>query len=164
MREWKQILRTGPVAEKQLRPLLMLELVQPFLFMMRQHHDCVHACNINLTETFWKSRTGITFPPLPHTFPCGPCGVCWVTDELNQRNDKRKGGFPGDPVVKNPPCSAGDASLIPGPRRAHMPQGSQVRAPQLLSPCATVSAASAPRARALQEKPPNENPSATIRE
>ena len=71
MRERKQILRTGPVAEKQVRPLLMLELVQPFPFMMRQHHDWVHVCNINLTETFWKSRTGVTFPPLPHTFPCG---------------------------------------------------------------------------------------------
>ena len=23
-------------------------------------------------------------------------------------------GLPGGPVVKNPPCSAGDASLIPG--------------------------------------------------
>ena len=25
------------------------------------------------------------------------------------------GGFPRGPVVKNPPCNAGDTSLIPGP-------------------------------------------------
>jgi len=24
------------------------------------------------------------------------------------------GGFPGGPVVKNPPCSGGDSGLIPG--------------------------------------------------
>ena len=32
-------------------------------------------------------------------------------------------GFPGDPVVKNPPCNAGDTGSIPGPERSHMPQG-----------------------------------------
>ena len=29
-------------------------------------------------------------------------------------------GFPGGPVVKNPPCNAGDTSLIPSPERPHM--------------------------------------------
>ena len=28
-------------------------------------------------------------------------------------------GFPGDPVVKNPPCSTGDVGSIPGPGRSH---------------------------------------------
>ena len=38
-------------------------------------------------------------------------------------------GFPGGPVVKNPPCNARDTDLIPGPEdptchraTAHMPQ------------------------------------------
>ena len=30
--------------------------------------------------------------------------------------------FPGGAVVKNPPASAGDTSLSPGPGRSHMPQ------------------------------------------
>ena len=30
------------------------------------------------------------------------------------------GGFPGGPVVKNPPCYARDIGLIPGPGRSHM--------------------------------------------
>ena len=30
--------------------------------------------------------------------------------------------FPGGPVVKNPPANAGDAGLIPGLGRFHMPQ------------------------------------------
>ena len=34
------------------------------------------------------------------------------------------GGFPGGPVVKSLPGNAGDAGLIPGPGRCHMPQGS----------------------------------------
>ena len=29
-------------------------------------------------------------------------------------------GFPGDPVVKNLPASAGDMDLIPGPGRFHI--------------------------------------------
>ena len=29
-------------------------------------------------------------------------------------------GFPGGQVVKNPPATAGDAGLIPGPGRFHM--------------------------------------------
>ena len=32
-----------------------------------------------------------------------------------------KRDFPGGPVVKNPPASAGDMSSIPGPGRSHMP-------------------------------------------
>ena len=31
-------------------------------------------------------------------------------------------GFPGGPVVKNPPRNAGDTSSIPGPGRCHMSQ------------------------------------------
>ena len=32
-------------------------------------------------------------------------------------------GFPCGPVIKNPPCNAGDTSLIAGPGRSHMAQG-----------------------------------------
>ena len=31
-------------------------------------------------------------------------------------------GFPGGAVVKNPPASAGDTGLSPGPGRSHMPR------------------------------------------
>ena len=31
-------------------------------------------------------------------------------------------GFPGDPVVKNLPCTARDTGLIPGLGTSHMPQ------------------------------------------
>ena len=31
--------------------------------------------------------------------------------------------FPGGPVVKSLPASAGDMDSIPGPGRSHMPQG-----------------------------------------
>ena len=33
-------------------------------------------------------------------------------------------GFPGDPVVKNPPANAGDTGSSPGQGRSHMPQSS----------------------------------------
>ena len=31
-------------------------------------------------------------------------------------------GFPGGPVVKNPPANAGDTGSSPGPGRSYMPQ------------------------------------------
>ena len=36
-----------------------------------------------------------------------------IKNLLNQR-------FSGGPVVKNPPCNAGDTGSIPGPGRSHM--------------------------------------------
>ena len=45
--------------------------------------------------------------------------------------------FPGGPVVKNPPCHAGDADSIPGQGRVHTPQG-------YLSPRAAVPETQAP--------------------
>ena len=74
--------------------------------------------------------------------------------------------FPGGAVVKNPPASAGDTGLIPGPGRSHMPQSNQAHVPQLLSlcprahvlqllsPCATTTEARAPRACAPQQENP----------
>ena len=52
-----------------------------------------------------------------------------------------KKGFPGGPVVKNPPCNAGDTSLIPGPGRSHMPWNNKACVPQLLSQQSTAGAA-----------------------
>ncbi|XP_073650627.1 ubiquitin-conjugating enzyme E2 W [Tursiops truncatus] len=70
-------------------------------------------------------------------------------------------------VVKNPLANAGDMGSGPGPGRSHMPQSSEAhmpqllslrsraREPQLLSPHATTTEASVPRAHGLQqEKPP----------
>ena len=37
------------------------------------------------------------------------------------REIKKLSGFPGGTVVKNPPASAGDTGLSPGPGRCHMP-------------------------------------------
>ena len=37
-------------------------------------------------------------------------------------NLKKIGGFPGGPVVKNPPANAGDMSWIPGLGRSYMLQ------------------------------------------
>ena len=34
--------------------------------------------------------------------------------------DKKRGGFSGGTVVKNPPANAGDTGLNPGPGRSHM--------------------------------------------
>ena len=42
---------------------------------------------------------------------------------LRSQTQKRDLDFPGHAVVKNPPCNAGDTSLIPGPGRFHMPRG-----------------------------------------
>ena len=55
-------------------------------------------------------------------------------------------GFPGDLVVKNPPAKAEYTSLIPDPRKSHMPQSNWARAPQLL--------AQRPRACVLQQEKP----------
>ena len=37
------------------------------------------------------------------------CRICKEPSKLNSKGDS-----PGGPVVKNPPCNAGDAGLIPG--------------------------------------------------
>ena len=41
-------------------------------------------------------------------------------------------GFPGGPVVKNPPANSGDTGLIPGSARSHMPQSNEAHPLQLL--------------------------------
>ena len=72
-------------------------------------------------------------------------------------------GFPGGSVVKNPPANAGDRSSIPDPGRSHTLQSKKAHEPQLvsphsgaqeLSPCATTTEATRPRACALQQGKP----------
>ena len=43
-------------------------------------------------------------------------------------------GFPGGPVVKNLPASAGDTGLIPGPGRSHM-HGASKPCTTTIKPC-----------------------------
>ena len=53
--------------------------------------------------------------------------------------------FPFSPEVENPSAKAGDTGSIPGLGRPHMPRGTWARAPQLLSLCSSVGAATARR-------------------
>ena len=46
----------------------------------------------------------------------------------------KKLGFPGGTVVKKPPANAGDAGLIPGPGRFHLPRSNWDRELQPLKP------------------------------
>ena len=69
------------------------------------------------------------------------------------------GGFPGGPVVKNPPCNAGNMGLIHGLRRSHMPWSNQARGAQILSLCSRayelkLLKLTHPRACALQQEKP----------
>ena len=43
-----------------------------------------------------------------------------VSINSQEMNKSISQGFPGDPVVKNPPCNARDPGSTPGPRRFHM--------------------------------------------
>ena len=61
-------------------------------------------------------------------------------------------GFPGGPLVKNPPHNSRDADSIFDPGRSHMPQGNWVRVPQVLKPACP--GACAPQQEATE--PPGE--------
>ena len=58
-----------------------------------------------------------------------------VSINSQEMNKSISQGFPGDPVVKNPPCNARDPGSTPGPRRFHMLWSSWACGPQLQSPC-----------------------------
>ena len=47
-------------------------------------------------------------------------------------------GFPGGPLIENPPANAGDTASVPDPGRSHMSQGNSACVPQLLSLCSRV--------------------------
>ena len=44
------------------------------------------------------------------------------TPNIESNLKKEEQGFPGGAVVENPPVSAGDMGLIPGPGRSRMPR------------------------------------------
>ena len=58
---------------------------------------------------------------------------------VDHKNTK-SGDFPGGPVVKNPPCSAGEAgSVLITKLRPHMPQGTYLKFKDCLNtPCLIV--------------------------
>ena len=47
--------------------------------------------------------------------------LCSLRSLKMATTSESSGGFPGVAVVKNPPGSAGDTGLSPGPGRSHMP-------------------------------------------
>ena len=85
---------------------------------------------LNLRLLHWQADSVLSLP-LSHQ------GVVLITKKIPKTKTLKKRflGFSGSPVVKNPPANAGDAGLIPGPGRSHMPQSNQARAPRLLSLC-----------------------------
>ena len=44
-----------------------------------------------------------------------------ISIKMSKKKQKLR-GFPGGPVVKNPPANAGDTGSSPGPGRSYMPQ------------------------------------------
>ena len=73
------------------------------------------------------------FPPAPlnHFF-----SIIWENDvpACTSVVKHKKLGFPGGTVVKKPPANAGDAGLIPGPGRFHLPRSNWDHELQLLKP------------------------------
>ena len=55
------------------------------------------------------------------------------TERAISKKEQVEGGFPGGPMGKNPPASAGDMGCISGPGRSLMAQSNKASAPQLLS-------------------------------
>lgn len=65
-------------------------------------------------------------------------GVLGSGSQINKEKDvflevRALGGFPGDPVVKNSSCNAGDTGSTPHLGRSHILQGNQIRVPRPLS-------------------------------
>ena len=63
-------------------------------------------------------------------------------------------GFPGGAGARNLPANEGDTGSSPGPGRSHRLRNNWAGAPQLLSPCAIITEAHVPRARAPQQEKP----------
>ena len=59
-------------------------------------------------------------------------GVTAYGDGISLLKKKKKRDFPGGPVVKNLPCNAEDASLIPG-RATKIPCASEKLSPRALN-------------------------------
>ena len=64
--------------------------------------------------------------PSFHEPPSTPQIPLLPSPRVHPQNNTHR-DFPGGPVVKNPPCEAGDIGSIPVPGRSSMPWGSQAR-------------------------------------
>ena len=80
--------------------------------------------------------------------------ISYSKGHTKNRSDSEDGVgyFRSGTVDRNPPASAGDMDLIPGPGRSHMPWSNQACGPQLLRLGAITTEAWAPRACALQQQ------------
>ena len=92
---------------------------------MLSHFSCVWLCvtpwtvvhQVPMSLGFFRQESWSGLPcPLQEVF---------LTQGLNTFHPSLKvlEGFPGAPVVKNLPCNARVAGVIPGPGRSHMMQG-----------------------------------------
>ena len=63
------------------------------------------------------------------------CSTSSIKRRANQ--NQRAGDFPSGPVIKHPPCNAGDSGLIPGQgtRTPHAVEQLKAHVPQLESSC-----------------------------
>ena len=91
------------------------------------------------TESDWFCR-----PKSVLSFPHPQTSCLWPDSDIwSSMKNLYLGDFPGGPVVKNSPCNASDAGLIPG-WRAKIPQASE----QLI-PCAATPEAQVPQLEGL---------------
>ena len=127
-------------------------LVFLYVYDDKYHHKWIHTTSTQVNvlslqdnSQFKTNSHLLPKPPVLLPFPKSyPHLLTWLFIQLGVKRIKTKrsttyfcskksyqpGGFPGGPVVKNLPSSAGDASLIPG-------QGTKIpHAVGQLSPCA----------------------------
>ena len=81
----------------------------------QRKQDCVHFPGV-----YWVKSL------LEHSVDCCPWSHLQAAEEGGLRARRKRAdlktfmqGFPGGPVVKNPPCNAKDTCLIPGLGRSH---------------------------------------------
>ena len=70
-------------------------------------------------------------------------------------NKTSPGGFPGGSVVRNLAANAGDAAVIPNPKRFHMPWSSEAPEPEPLSPHPLESMLCNERSRHMRRRQPS---------
>ena len=86
------------------------------------------SCELRHTWDRIGQKTCVSRPPTWSSTTISECLLHEVSvfyaSQLSEVKKKNSGDFPGDPVVKNLPSSAGDAGLIPGGElRSHRPRG-----------------------------------------
>ena len=74
-----------------------------------------------------RCREGCIEPSLApdpvHVPLCFPQNDSLIISSFTLKTETSRQGIPGGPVVKSPPCNAGDTGSISGPGRSHMPLG-----------------------------------------